>query len=188
MFRGSGDARDGREIQSEFRDVRKALAGTVGTVHHAEVVEMQRAGEVRLGDVLREHLAQGVLLQRKLCDGKVDRLRVVRRVAVLPVRDQHHGFQVVHRDADGRVVLDFRVQAPLEQPDIRHLADDRRSDPVSPALGDLFLYFRRDFGGCHGLHSRLQHQRVADSLPVPGGAFLLREGVHEKREVRGFPR
>jgi hypothetical protein len=74
--------------------------------------------KVGAGHLAREDLLEGVLLEDHLRDGEVDRLRVVGCVAVLPVRAQHHRFQVIDRQTEPRMVREFSIETAEEKLDV----------------------------------------------------------------------
>ncbi len=187
VLRRVGDACYRRDIKAVAGNVRDALPGTIRTVDHSQVMQVDVSLKMRIGYVFCEYFCKCVFLEDHLCYRKIYRFWVVARIAVFLVFGEHHLLKVVYRKAYPAVVGKFCLQASLKKLDVDHFTDDRCRD-MAPPIPQEFLFHLKCYAfGCGRIDSCLYYKGVPDPAGIPGRAFFLGESIDHKRKVCRLP-
>ena len=148
------------EIEAEFLDVFEGLAAAVRPVYEAEIVEVDIAVHMRVGDVLGKNGEEGELLLYPFGQGEVRRLRPVGHVRVLLVRMEDQVVHVVDRHTEPGMHPPGRLQPLLDQLRVDELPDQRGRHHLDARLHDQLLHAPADGRGRIPVDHRLPHQGV----------------------------
>ena len=192
-------ARGGRAVvvevvqpaQAVLLDVFDRVRRTVDAVRIAQVVQVQRAGVVRVLEVGGEDRVQRPLLEHQLRDAQLDGLGVVvDDVAVLEALRVHQPVHELPRHAVDRQVAQLVAVAAQRQLVVEQLADQRAVHAAHAAGDDLVFHRLGDVERDLFVQVGVAHERVDEFLAVPRQRAAARDGFHQQHagvgEVHGL--
>ncbi len=164
---GIGYGKGVGKVQTELLDIFHGLTAAVGSVHHAEVVNMYASAHVRIRHIRGEDLQQSEFLLYVLCKGEVRRLRAVGNVGVLLVGGHYDLPCVVDRSTQASVLLAYVLKPVFHQLGVGELSDQRGGDVLYIHLGDHLLHFPGDDACGLLVNIGFTHECIVYPLLVP---------------------